>query len=136
MAPTTSQRLTKARSGDTREPGIKANAKINQGSLVAIGADGLAVPMATATTLRGAGRAEHDADNTGGADGAIRIKIGAGIYAFGNSAAADAIGRKDIGKLCYGVDDQTVALTDGTTTRSIAGTIFDVDADGVWVDFR
>ena len=41
----------------------------------------------------------------------------------------------DIGSDCYIVDDQTVAKTSGTNTRSVAGKVFDVDADGVWVDF-
>ena len=50
--------------------------------------------------------------------------------------AADAITLADIGKDCFIVDDQTVAKTDGAGTRSRAGRVFDVDADGVWVDFR
>ena len=33
----------------------------------------------------------------------------------------------------YIVDDQTVAKTNGSSTRSAAGTIVDVDAQGVWV---
>jgi hypothetical protein len=41
----------------------------------------------------------------------------------------------DVGKQCYLVDDQTVAKTDGTNTRSPAGFVRDVDADGVWVEF-
>ena len=32
------------------------------------------------------------------------------------------------------VDDQTVAKTDGTGTRSAAGVVVNVDALGVWVD--
>jgi hypothetical protein len=49
------------------------------------------------------------------------------------------IGLGNVGKPCYMVDDQTVAKTDGTTggaaTRSPAGWVRDVDADGVWVEF-
>ena len=55
---------------------------------------------------------------------------------FANSAATDAITLADIGKDCFIVDDQTVAKTDGSGTRSRAGRVFDVDADGVWVEFR
>jgi hypothetical protein len=33
------------------------------------------------------------------------------------------------------VDDQTVAKTDGTGARSVAGKVFDVDSGGVWVRF-
>ncbi|CUH67985.1 hypothetical protein TG4357_03322 [Thalassovita gelatinovora] len=52
-----------------------------------------------------------------------------------NSAAADEITIADIGNKAYAVDDQTVAKTDGTATRSPAGIIDDVDANGVWVRF-
>ena len=41
----------------------------------------------------------------------------------------------DIGAKCWIVDDQTVAKTNGTGTRSPAGIIEDVDANGVWVRF-
>lgn len=47
----------------------------------------------------------------------------------------DAIALADIGSDCYIVDDQTVAKTSGSATRSVAGKIFDVDAAGVWVNF-
>jgi hypothetical protein len=136
MAPLTQDRLaTAARSGDTRELPVKAATKIYAGSLVAIDASGWAVPMATATTLKGAGRAEQQADNSAGANGDIRVKIGAGIYRFANSASTDTITLSDIGADCYGVDDQTVAKTSGSSTRSVAGKVFDVDALGVWVKF-
>ena len=35
--------------------------------------------------------------------------------------------------VCYIVDDQTVAKTDGSSARSKAGTIVNVDDQGVWV---
>ena len=94
------------------------------------------VPSATATTLKAVGVSEHRADNTGGAAGAIRVRCRKGPHRFANSAAADAIALTDVGSDCYIVDDQTVAKTNGTNTRSVAGKVFDVDADGVWVDFR
>ena len=129
-------RRTAERSGDRREFSVKGSTLIYAGAMVAIGADDFAVPMSTATTLRGAGRAEERIDNSAGADGDLTVRVGAGIYRFANSAGADEITAADIGQDCYGVDDQTVALTDGTGTRSVAGKIFDVDAQGVWVDFR
>lgn len=136
MSALTADRRTPERSGDRRTLPVKGATKIYAGSLVAVNASDLLVPMSTATGLRGIGRAEEQVDNSAGADGDQTCKTGAGIYRFNNSAAADLITLADIGKPCYGVDDQTVALTDGTGTRSVAGTIFDVDAQGVWVDFR
>ena len=105
------------------------------GALAAVNASGLVVPMATATGLRGVGRNERRVDNAAGADGDVLAEIGAGIYRFANSAAADEITKADIGQPCYGVDDQTVAKTDGTGARSVAGEVYDVDAYGVWVKF-
>ena len=46
----------------------------------------------------------------------------------------DLIAQADAGSDCYIVDDQTVAKTSGTNTRSRAGIVLAVDADGgVWV---
>lgn len=136
MAALAKDRNTPEVAGMLRELEVAASTLIYAGALVAVNASGYAVPGSTATTLRGIGRAEARADNSDGAAGAIRVRVGAGIYRFGNSASTDLIARDDIGKTCYIVDDQTVALTDGTGTRSIAGKIYDVDAQGVWVDFR
>lgn len=129
-------RNTLRRDGTQIEPPVAANARIYGGALVAITATGLAVPGSTAVGLRSAGVAELRADNTGGADGAIRVRLNRLPHQFANSTAADAITLADIGSDCYIVDDQTVAKTNGSGTRSRAGRVFDVDADGVWVDFR
>ena len=57
-----------------------------------------------------------------------------GNFCLANSAGADEITAADIGKVCYIVDNQTVAKTDGTATRSPAGIVDDVDDAGVWVN--
>ena len=135
MAALTADRNTLARSGDLREPPVKANALLYAGGMAALDAAGFAVPAAAVATLRVIGRVRTRADNTGGTDGAIRVQVEPGVFRFGNSAAADAIGLKDVGQPCYAVDDQTVALTSSSGARPFAGTIFDVDAQGVWVKF-
>ena len=68
-----------------------------------------------------------------GADGAVEVDVVPGIFRFANSAAADAIAITERGEKCYIADDNTVAKTNGTNTRSEAGTVIDVDAAGVWV---
>lgn len=135
MAALTKDRLlSRARSGDFREPPVKAGVKIYAGAMVAIDATGFAVPASTSTTLKVIGRAEHQVDNTTGANGDKRVRTSAYIHSWANSAAGDLVARTDIGNVCYAVDDQTVAKTNGTNTRSAAGSIFDVDDDGtVWV---
>lgn len=129
-------RNTLRRDGVQIEPPVAANTRIFGGALVALTAAGLAVPGSTATDLKVAGVAEARADNTGGTDGAIRVRLNRLPHQFGNSAGADAITLADLGTDCFIVDDQTVAKTNGGGTRSRAGRVFDVDADGVWVDFR
>lgn len=135
MAALTTDRNTPRRDGASMSVPVAAAQQIFAGALVAVNATGYATPGATATTLRGIGRAEAQADNSAGADGAISVDVMRGVFRFGNSAAADLITRAEIGADCYIVDDQTVAKTNGTGTRSVAGTVFDVDADGVWVKF-
>lgn len=136
MPALTQDRNTPSRNGDQVEPPVAANARIFGGAIVAINAAGFAVPGSTALGLKGVGVAEARADNTGGAAGAIRVRLSRRPHQFGNSAAADAITLASIGADCFIVDDQTVAKTDGSGTRSRAGRVYDVDADGVWVDFR
>ncbi|GHT92618.1 hypothetical protein AGMMS49545_10460 [Betaproteobacteria bacterium] len=112
---------------------VAAGAWIHAGAVVALNADGYAVPGTTATDLQGAGIAQAAADNRTGAAGSVTIAVRRGCYQLANSAAADTIRRCDIGKPCYIVDDNTVALT--ATGKSQAGVIRDVDGNGVWVEF-
>jgi hypothetical protein len=114
---------------------VAAGAKIHAGGIVGVNAAGNAVPFSTATGLKGAGRAERLADNTAGAAGAISVEAAVGTFRYENSASTDLITKADIGADAYGVDDQTVAKTSGTNSRSIVGKIHDVDDQGVWVTF-
>lgn len=135
MAALTADRNTPRRDGISLSVPVAAAKKIHAGSLVAVDASGYATPGATATTIRGIGRAEAQADNSAGAAGALSVSVQRGVFRFANSTSADLITRASIGTDCYIVDDQTVAKTSGTSTRSIAGKVFDVDSDGVWVLF-
>ena len=42
--------------------------------------------------------------------------------------------RELVGATVFLVDDNTVALTNGGGTRSVAGVVWQVDSDGVWVE--
>ena len=98
-------------------------------------ATGKLVKGATATTLVAIGRCEENVLT--GTSNTRKVRARSGIFRFLNSAAADQIAADDIGKECFIVDDQTVALTDGTATRSKAGIVYDVDTNGdVWVSMR
>lgn len=136
MAALTQDRNTAKREGDELVLPVAAAKKIYAGSLVARDSGGNATPGAVATTLVGAGRAEELADNSGGSAGDKTVRVRKGVFRFANSASGDLITRAEIGTDCYIVDDQTVAKTSGTGTRSVAGKVFDVDTDGVWVRFE
>jgi hypothetical protein len=85
--------------------------------------------------LKAIGRFEARANNLGGANGTIIGKVKRGIFRFANSSAGDLISNADVEADCFIVDDQTVAKTNGSGTRSVAGKVHMVDAQGVWVRF-
>lgn len=111
---------------------VAAGAKIYAGALVAVNADGFAVPGATATGLVYFGRADEYVDNTDFGNGAQVVNVRRGV-AFG-WANDGSLTQAHLGKTCYIVDDETVAATDGTGTRSAAGKIVAINSDGVWVE--
>lgn len=131
MAALTQERATKT--GDlpgfihVHEPLPVLNAtKIYKGALVMIDTTtGEVEEGATATGKRGLGRATKTVDNA--ADGET-LEVEAGAFWWTNSGG-DAVDATSIGALCYIEDDQTVAATDGTSTRSPAGVVVDVSAD-------
>ena len=113
---------------------IAASTTIFQGALVAVNASGLAVAGSVSTTLKAVGRAEETIDNSGGSAGALSVKVKRGVFKFKNHGADACVQGDTLGD-CYIVDDETVAKTNGTNTRSRAGKILEVEATGVWVEF-
>ena len=114
-----------------REGLLGANQTIFAGSILMRNASGHLIKGATATGSFGVGRAEKRGSST--TAGVTSQRYRPGIFRFANSAAGDLIAVADIGAVCYIVDDQTVAKTNGTNTRSPAGVVDGVDALGVWV---
>lgn len=113
---------------------VAAGATLWAGALAALDASGNAVAASATVTQRTRGVVQVRADNSAGAAGDIRAEIRRGTYRVDNSAAGDLITVADIGNVCYVVNDETVAKTDAVGTRPVAGTIRNVDADGVWVE--
>lgn len=135
MAALTADRSTPQRDGNDFSFPVAASTKLYAGSLVAINSGNYLTKGAVATTLKAVGVCQNLVDNSAGANGAVNANVRRGVFRFLNSSAGDLIVLSDIGASCYIVDDQTVAKTNGGATRSIAGTVRDVDADGVWVQF-
>ena len=133
MVALTAERNTRFRMGDTRVEPVAAAVKIFGGSLIMRNAAGFLTKGATAVGTIGVGRAEATVDNTAGIAGALMVEYRTGSFLFANSAAGDLITIADIGKPCFMVDDQTVAKTDATATRSRAGIVDAIENAGVWV---
>ena len=111
---------------------VKAKTTIYQGSIVAIGADGYAIPGKKAASLKAAGRAEETVENTG-SDGDAVVRVSRGVFVFDNSAtAANKVGIADVLGPCYIEDDHTVTKT--ATGASVAGLVVRVDDEGVAVE--
>ena len=101
-----------------------AGAVFFQGAIVVRNSAGFAEPATTATTLTTEG-----ADNTGGAAGDITVQVDSGI--FGPYVNDDGIAIADTNTLVYLVDDNTVS--NDNTGKSVAGSVFEVTPDGVFV---
>lgn len=109
---------------------VKGQTTIYQGAIVALGADGYAVPASKAAGLTVAGRAEETVTNAG-ADGDAQILVSRGVFVFDNSSTG-AVDLTHVLKLCYLEDDHTVSKTD--TGSSVAGLVIAVREDGVAVE--
>lgn len=133
MTALTADRNTPEVAGSQRVGAVAASQLIYAGALVMRNASGHLVKGQTALNLIGVGRAEERVDNSAGAAAAKTLRYSTGVFRFANSSSTDEITIADIGKACFAVDDQTVAKTSGTSTRSKAGIVDAVDATGVWV---
>ncbi|MGK5012167.1 hypothetical protein [Janthinobacterium sp. MDB2-8] len=130
----TSDRNTQYKHANAIPVAVAAGVKIFAGAIVCANATGFATPGATATTLTYLGRAEELVDNTGAADGARTILVRRSeAFKWANSTL-DPVTQAEFGKTVYIVDDETVAKTSGTGTRSPAGRVVGIDTDGVWIE--
>lgn len=102
--------------------------------LAAANASGYATPGATATTLTYLGRFEEWVDNSAGSAGDLSVLVRRGKAFKWKNSGTDAVTQARLGKPCYIVDDETVAATNGSSTRSAAGVVVAIESDGVWVE--
>lgn len=133
MPQLTANRNTLERVGTDLVGLLGANQAIFAGAILMRNASGHLIEGATATGSVGVGRAEAQVSST--TAGVTLASYRPGVFRYVNSAAGDLIATADIGTVCYIVDDNQVAKTSGTNTRSPAGIVADVDAQGVWVRF-
>lgn len=132
MTALVADRHTARRTGDRYSYPMTASVTGYQGAIAVLDASGNLKPGVEATGLTAVGIFVEQVTN-GSTAAAINGEVEPGIFRFANSAATDEITKTSIGDTCYIVDDQTVAKTDGSSARSAAGTVVDVDSAGVWV---
>ena len=130
----TADRKTPMKDGEIISVPVAASSKVFAGGLTVINATGYAAPGSVATTLTYLGRAEENVDNSSGVDGDLNVLVRRKKAFKWKNYASDLIVQADLGKTCYIVDDEQVAKTDGTSTRSAAGKVVGFDSDGVWVE--
>ena len=123
MTKLASDRNTKHREGILL--GLEAGEEIFGGGMVAVNANGQAVP-ATASGKDCVGVARHHAAK------GEQVRVRRGTFNFADDAGD--ITRADIGVTAYVVDDQTITKTKAEGVSAVAGIIRDVDSDGVWVE--
>src|SRR5689334_18599001 len=96
---------------------------------------GLVKKGAASTTLVPIGRYREDQLVASGGTANVEFFRPLKAMWFANSTAGDLIAQTECGSTCFVVDDQTVAKTNGTNTRSVAGLVWKVDATkGVLVE--
>lgn len=136
MTATTLDRPTQTREGEILEIPVAAATRIPAGVMVQVNASGYAVNAAATAANRMAGISIEAVDNSGGSNGDLRIRVRRRIVGiFGNSASGDLIAIADRLNNCFVVDNQTVAKTNDSDARPVAGRIVDVDSRGVHVEF-
>jgi len=126
----TENRDTKEREGVFRRFPVLAAEIMYAGGLAAVlKSTGEAEMASDKAGLVVVGRVEQYVDNTNDGE---QVKAKAGIFKLDNSSAHPVTAAL-IGQDCYVEDDQTVSASGGTNAI-VAGQVFDVDADGVYVE--
>lgn len=127
----TVERGTPKKAPGARSYPLAAGAKALAGGIAVLAA-GYAKPGTTAVNLTAVGMFTSTVDNTGGAAGAKRAPVEEGEFLFA-IAAADPVTQTDVGTDVYIVDDETVAKTSGSNTRSRAGKLAGIEGGQAWV---
>ena len=135
MAALTEPRNTKITKGVVRSFPLAA-VKALAGGIAVMNSSGFAEPATAATGKKVLGMFEETVDNTGGAAGALSVKVRNApdeAYLFADGAAPGAATNANIGDTVYAADDQTVVLD--STGRSAVGVIDEIATDGLRIRF-
>jgi hypothetical protein len=114
---------------------VAANVKIFKGSGVVVHAGNLYPPDHADVdhTDRTVGVAYDTVDNTGGAAGDVTLTYERGVFAFDTGTGADEVTKTHLAADVYWLDGDTVALTNGTNTRPLAGQLESVEKGVLYI---
>lgn len=113
---------------------VKGGAVLPQGTYAVLDSTGFANVPSASTALIGLGRVKRTVNNTGGSDGAdlngnpLYVEVEPGTFRWDNG---DSIAQAQVGARAYIGDNHTVYQA--AASKSLAGAIVEVTADGVWV---
>ena len=110
---------------------VKADAKINEASLIALDVNGFASEAVKGAGITVIGRSEQYVDNSGGADGDVMINVKRGVFIWDNDTDAP-VEEKDVMKQCYILDSKTVTMT--SEANSVAGKVIGLEDGYVKVE--
>ncbi len=99
-----------------------------KGGMVAINATGLLVMASSTAGEIPCGRCEENIVT--GAANTRKVKFKSGIFKWANEGTAPVV-QASVGRDCFVQDNATVRVSDDTS--SIAGKVYEVESDGVWV---
>ncbi len=131
MALTAGRNTPEVAEGRTLVLPVKGATIIFDGSLVALNANGFAVPGDNVAGLTAAGRAEEYVDNSAGADGAVKVRVRRGVFKWSNDSVAP-VTAQHVMKNCYILDDETVTST--AADASVAGKVIGLEDNEVLVE--
>ncbi|MCH4576478.1 hypothetical protein [Achromobacter xylosoxidans] len=112
---------------------VAAAVRLYAGRMVGVNADGNAVPGGSPAAVAIVGIAQEQIDNRDGIAGAQSIDVRRGTFQLKPATAGITLAA--YGKRVKATDDESVALVGEDAAAIVAGTVRDVDADGVWVEF-
>ncbi|MBM4285817.1 MAG: hypothetical protein FJ128_11310 [Deltaproteobacteria bacterium] len=132
MASLTQDRATPYRDGVEIDFPVAGNTKIYAGSLVCLNTSGYAAPAADTASFKFAGVALAQVDNTGGANGAKKVRLRrTGVFQFEAASITQAM----MGDAMYVVDDHTFDDAAGPTNDVRVGVLVKYEsATKGWID--
>jgi hypothetical protein len=131
MSALSQDRVTAARSGSFISLPIAAGTTCYGGGIAVAKSDGTVRPAiidSDAPTCKAVGRFQSHCTSSAN----VTAIIEPGIFLWNNSTT-DPVDAASFGAICYAIDDQTVAKTSNTSTRTPVGVVVGVESIGVWV---